>query len=55
MATGALVPQPVGPLAHVMIGALDEAALYISRAQDRATAIAETTEIVERMIDSLAA
>jgi Flp pilus assembly protein TadB len=34
MAAGALVEQPVGPLAHVMIGALDEAALYVARAED---------------------
>src|SRR6266704_3130438 len=33
---GALVPQPVGPLAHVLIGALNESALYVARAKDPA-------------------
>ncbi len=38
MDAGALVPQPVVPLAHVLIGALDECALYIARAEDPAEA-----------------
>jgi AcrR family transcriptional regulator len=54
MAAGRLVTQPVDPLAHVLIGALDEAALYVSRAQDRALALAEMSAVVDRMIDSLA-
>src|SRR6266516_5279439 len=28
---GAIVPQPVAPLAHVLVGALDECALYIAQ------------------------
>src|SRR5215475_12129190 len=36
MDAGAIVSQPVAPLAHVLIGALDECALYIARAEDPA-------------------
>ena len=32
IAAGRIAPQPVRPLAHVLIGALDEAALFIARA-----------------------
>src|SRR5215472_10108801 len=38
MDAGAIIPQPVIPLAHVLIGALDECALYIARADDPAAA-----------------
>ncbi|MDO8185213.1 TetR/AcrR family transcriptional regulator [Conexibacter sp. JD483] len=34
IAAGSIVEQPLRPLAHVLIGALDEAALYIARADD---------------------
>src|SRR5262249_15602520 len=34
MDAGAIVRQPVTPLAHVLIRALHECALYIARAQD---------------------
>src|SRR3954463_6497135 len=37
-AAGALEPQPVRPLAHVLVGALDEAALYVARSDDPRTA-----------------
>jgi len=32
--TGAIDPQPVKPLAHVLMGALDEAAMLVARADD---------------------
>ena len=41
MDAGAIARQPVTPLAHVIIGALDEGALYVARATDRATARAD--------------
>ncbi|MET0326328.1 MAG: TetR/AcrR family transcriptional regulator, partial [Ilumatobacteraceae bacterium] len=41
MDAGAIDRQPVEPLAHVLIGALDEAALYVARAPDPDTARAE--------------
>jgi AcrR family transcriptional regulator len=34
METGLIARQPVDPLAHLLVGALDEAAMYISRAAD---------------------
>ncbi len=51
----ALVRQPVRPLAHMLVGALDEAALYIARAEDREQALAEADAIVDRLVDGLAA
>jgi len=55
MEAGALVRQPVRPLAHMLVGALDEAALYIARADDREQARAEANAIVDRLVDGLAA
>jgi AcrR family transcriptional regulator len=45
--------QPVRPLAHVLLGALDEAALYVARAPDPETARAEVAAVVRRLIDGL--
>jgi AcrR family transcriptional regulator len=50
---GAIIPQPVVPLAHVLIGALDECALYVARAQDRDMARKECTAILDRILRSL--
>jgi AcrR family transcriptional regulator len=54
MDAGAIARQPVTPLAHVVIGALDEGALYVARAADRATARAEVEAIIDRLVDGLA-
>ena len=54
MDAGAIAPQPVTPLAHVLLGALDEGALYVARATDREAARAEVEAIVDRLIDGLA-
>src|SRR5512141_1274066 len=35
---GSLAPQPVSALAHVLMGALDEAALYVATADDQEAA-----------------
>jgi AcrR family transcriptional regulator len=51
IAAGAIEEQPVRPLAHVLMGALDEAALLIARAEDPERMRAE----VGRTIDSLIA
>jgi AcrR family transcriptional regulator len=48
---GAIPPQPVPPLAHVLMGALDEAAMLVARAEDPERARAE----VGRTLDSLLA
>jgi len=52
---GSLRPQPVAALAHVLMGALDEAALYVTRADDRKVALAESEAVIDRLISSLAA
>ncbi len=44
-----LAPQPLRPLAHVLIGALDEAALYVESGGDRG----ETADALHRLLDGL--
>ena len=51
---GLIAPQPATPLAHVLIGALDESALYVARAEDPEVARAEVVGILDRMIGGLA-
>lgn len=51
---GAITPQPVVPLAHVLIGALDECALYVARADDPAAARQQCTAIFQQLLDGLA-
>ena len=53
MEAGAMERLPVSPLAHVLMGALDEAALYVTEADDKTTANAEMTQVLERIIDTL--
>ena len=53
METGLIARQPVDPLAHLFVGALDEAAMYISRASDPKAARREMGESIERMLDGL--
>jgi len=55
MNQGVLVEQPVRPLGHVIVGALDEVALYVVRADDRKSALAEAVGILDRLVDSMAA
>ncbi|MET0458767.1 MAG: TetR/AcrR family transcriptional regulator, partial [Ilumatobacteraceae bacterium] len=50
MDAGAIDRQPVEPLAHVLIGALDEAALYVARAPDPDTARAEVRTVLHRLV-----
>jgi AcrR family transcriptional regulator len=52
---GRIRPQPVMPLAHVLMGAGDEAALYVAEAADRAQARAEMTEILDQFLQGLTA
>jgi AcrR family transcriptional regulator len=51
---GRIPPQPVGALAHVLVGALDEAALYIARSADQATASEEIRGVIARLVAGLA-
>jgi AcrR family transcriptional regulator len=50
---GRIAEQPVRPLAHVLIGALDEAALYVARAEDPAAARAEMGAVLGRVVRGL--
>jgi AcrR family transcriptional regulator len=50
---GQLARQPVRPLAHVLIGALDEAAMAIATADDPKRARQETHEVLHRLIDAM--
>jgi AcrR family transcriptional regulator len=52
---GRIHSQPVRPLAHILMGASDEAALYVAEAADRTQARAEMTEVLDRLIDGLTA
>lgn len=50
---GELAPQPLGPLASVMLGAIDEAAMVIAAAADPVAAQAEVRAIVGQMLDGV--
>ena len=50
---GLIAPGPTRPLAHVLIGALDEGALYVARAQDRDAARDEVLASFDRIIAGL--
>jgi AcrR family transcriptional regulator len=50
---GQLAPQPIRPLAHILIGALDEAAMVIATADDPKRARRETGEVLNRLIDAM--
>ncbi|MET4165511.1 MULTISPECIES: TetR/AcrR family transcriptional regulator [Gordonia] len=54
IATGQAVEQPTRPLAHVAIGALDEAALFVAAADDREAATEQVAAVLERIVDSFA-
>jgi AcrR family transcriptional regulator len=53
MDAGAIVPQPVVPLAHVLIGALDECALYAARAEDPPAAREQCAAIFDQIVRSI--
>jgi AcrR family transcriptional regulator len=52
---GAIAEQPVRPLAHVLMGALDEAALLVARAEDPEQMRAEVGRTLDSLIAALAA
>jgi AcrR family transcriptional regulator len=52
---GSIAPQPVRPVAHILIGALDEAALYVARADDRDTARREVDVVIDRVLAGITA
>ncbi len=55
MDAGAITRQPVTPLAHVLVGALDESALYIARADDQAAARQQCAAIFDQILAGLSA
>jgi len=54
MKTGQLEPQPVGPLAHLMLGAMHEASLAIARDKDPARARKSIGAALNRLVEGLA-
>ena len=54
MAEGAIPEQPLRPTAHVLLGALDEAALFVSRAADRDQARKDMDAVCDRLISGIA-
>jgi AcrR family transcriptional regulator len=50
---GVLEPQPIRALAHVLMGAIDEAALYVATAEDQAAARAEAGAVLDRLLAML--
>lgn len=54
IADGAIPEQPLRPTAHVLLGALDEAALFVSRADDPDTALDQMYSVCDRMISGIA-
>ena len=55
MEAGLIERRPVTPLSHLVLGALTEGAMYIARAEDRATARAEVGEAVRALMEGLRA
>jgi AcrR family transcriptional regulator len=52
---GRISSQPVRPLAHILMGASDEAALYVAESADRPQARAEMIGVLDRLVDGIAA
>src|SRR5580693_5043219 len=53
--SGRIRPQPVRALAHVLMGASDEAALYVAESADPAQARADMLQVLARLIDVVSA
>jgi hypothetical protein len=53
MRAGAIEQQPLGPLAHIVGGALSEACALIAEADDKDATRAEVTEVLARLVDGL--
>jgi hypothetical protein len=52
---GAIAPQPVRPLAHVLMGALDESAMLVARAEDPEAMRREVGATIDFLIGGLSA
>jgi AcrR family transcriptional regulator len=53
--TGYIDPLPVEPLAHMLLGALNEGAMFIARAENLPSARAEVGAVVDRLLRGLTA
>lgn len=53
METGQIRRQPLRPLAHVVMGASDEAALYVVEAADRTRAREEMIKVLDQIIEGV--
>lgn len=53
MKAGQLPHQPVRALAHVLIGALDEAAMLIATADDPEQTRADVSIVIQRLLDAM--
>jgi AcrR family transcriptional regulator len=53
ISVGRMVQQPVKPMAHVLIGSLDEAAMYVVRAEDPALARDQMREVISRLVRAM--
>ncbi len=54
MQRGTIVAQPVEPLTHVLVGAVDEAALYIARAADPVQARRDIGAVLRGLVAAIA-
>ncbi len=50
---GQIDPQPVGPLAHLLLGAIDEGAMLVARASDEGETRAQVGASVGRFLEAL--
>jgi AcrR family transcriptional regulator len=55
MESGEIRRQPVEPLSHALLGALDEIAMLVARADDPTTARAEAGQTIESLLAAVAA
>ena len=53
MDAGQLTPRPTRALAHILIGALDEAAMVVATAEDRDAAREEVRGVLHELLDGL--
>ena len=51
--SGHIADQPVAPLAHVLLGALNEGAMYIARSADRRAARDEVATVITALLRGL--
>ena len=53
MESGAIREQPVEPLAHLLVGAMDEMAMWVARAADRDTAREQALDTIDGLLRAL--